>query len=120
MNILMLTYQGGSTKSMIYLSTGLASRGHNVFFGCRKESTIYQSLLDGSVSVFPISFSRFGGCCPAQIADLCREQHIQIINAPSGHWKELPLPGAGLFVSEQEQAVHSRHARLTAGNGNPG
>ena len=86
MNILMLTYQGdqaGSTKSMIYLSQGLASRGHKVFFGCREDSIIYRSLLESSVKVVPMSFSRFGGAATARIADLCRDQEIQIINAQS-------------------------------------
>jgi len=86
MNILMLTYQGdqgGSTKSMIYLSKGLVSRGHRVFFGCREQSFLYRSLLSSNVTVVPMNFSRFGGAVSARIADLCREQNIQIVNAQS-------------------------------------
>ena len=49
MNILFLTYQGdiaGSTNSISYLAKGLASIGHNVYVGCRRESLLYSMLSD--------------------------------------------------------------------------
>ncbi|RLB12109.1 MAG: hypothetical protein DRG82_17435, partial [Deltaproteobacteria bacterium] len=68
---------------MIFLSEGLARRGHRIFFGCREESKIYKALKGGPVKVVPMRFARFGGEAVEKIAHLCREEQIQIVNAHS-------------------------------------
>ncbi|MBW2093066.1 MAG: glycosyltransferase family 4 protein, partial [Deltaproteobacteria bacterium] len=99
--------QGGSTKSMIYLSKGLASRGHKVFFGCREQSLIYRSLLNSNVTVVHMSFSRFGGTAPGQMVILCREQNIQIINAQSSQDRYAVLR-ARFFHGVKSKVVFTR------------
>lgn len=86
MKILILTYQGdlgGATRSMSYLARGLAGRGHEVYFGCRREARIWDDLCAAKVHLVPMEFGRFGGPAARQIDSLCRENGIQIINAQS-------------------------------------
>jgi glycosyltransferase involved in cell wall biosynthesis len=86
LKILFVTYQGdlgGSTQSMIYLARGMAARGHEVWFGCRRESRIFGELEHGPVHVTPMEFSRFGGPAAKQITELCRKEGIDIVNAQS-------------------------------------
>jgi L-malate glycosyltransferase len=86
LKILFLTYQGdlgGATQSMIYLSEGLAARGHEVWFGCRPESMVYGALKGGEVRLASMEFTRFGGPASGEITRLCSERGIQIVNAQS-------------------------------------
>lgn len=68
---------------MIYLSEGLARRGHRVFFACSERSRVYGVLRESPVKVVPMCFSRFGWTAARDIARLCREEEIQIVNPQS-------------------------------------
>ena len=87
MNILFITYQGGtagSTNSIAFLADGLARKGHNVFVGCRKESLLFKLLEDSPASAVPMVFKgRLDFNNIRHIRDLVREERIDIINAQS-------------------------------------
>jgi len=87
MNILFLTYQGdiaGSTNSIAYLTKGLASRGHNIYMGCRKESLLYSMLENSPVHRIPMTFkSKFDSRNIRQIKEAVENYQIDIINAQS-------------------------------------
>lgn len=88
-NILFLTYQGdmaGSTNSIIYLTTGLAAKEHNIYMGCRRESEIYQRLQGSQVNLLPMTFKgKFDTENMRQIRDAVEEHHIQLINCQSSY-----------------------------------
>ncbi|MBL3658594.1 glycosyltransferase family 4 protein [Fulvivirga sediminis] len=88
MNILFLTYQGdiaGSTNSIIYLTQGLARKGHNIYVGCRKDSLIYNTLNQSKVHVIAMTFaSKWDAENMRQIKDAVSKYSISIINAQSG------------------------------------
>jgi len=110
MNILMLTYQGdlgGSTQSMIYLSEGLAARGHRVFFGCGERSRIYSILRQSAVKVVPICFSRFGWAAARDIGRLCRQEAIQIVN-PQSSQDRYSVMLARFFFGMRAKVVFTR------------
>ena len=87
MNLLFITYQGdiaGSTNSIIYLTCGLAERGHNVYVGCREESLLYRLLRDTNVHLVPMTFkSKFDLANMKKIRDTVARYNIQVINAQS-------------------------------------
>ncbi len=87
MNILFLTYQGdiaGSTNSIIYLTRGLADRGHGIYVGCREESLLYKTLRNTHVHLIPMTFrSKFDQSNIKQIREVVYRYNIQIINAQS-------------------------------------
>jgi glycosyltransferase involved in cell wall biosynthesis len=87
MNILLLTYQGdlaGSTLSITYLAKGLALRGHHVYVGCRKDSLLFTYFQNSEVQVIPMTFrSKTDWKNVKHIREVCRQFHIDIINAQS-------------------------------------
>lgn len=89
MRILFLTYQGdvaGSTYSISYLATGLASRGHAIYMGIRKESLLWKLMEGTSVTNIPMSFKgKFDFTNWKQIRDAVKKYDIQLINAQSSH-----------------------------------
>lgn len=89
MNILLLTYQGdvaGSTSSIAYLATGLASKGHRVYVGARQESLLFRLLAASGVKLLPMTFH---GKCDSvntrQIRDAVTTYQIDVINAQSSY-----------------------------------
>ena len=95
MNILILTYQGdmaGSTNSIAYLSKGLASLGHRVVVGCRKESLLFNMLQDSGVILYPMIFpSKTSKASMLQIKEAVERYQIQLINAQSGKDRYLSI-----------------------------
>ncbi len=87
MNLLFLTYQGdvaGATNSIAYLTKGLASRGHRVYMGCRKESLLYSILSDTEVHLIPMRFrGKVDFKLMRHIRDVVKEYDIELINAQS-------------------------------------
>jgi len=87
MNLLFLTYQGdiaGATNSIAYLTKGLASRGHRVYVGCRKESLLYSLLTNTDVHLIPMRFrGKVDFKLMRHIRDVVKEYDIEIINAQS-------------------------------------
>jgi len=87
MNLLFLTYQGdvaGATNSIAYLTKGLASRGHRVYMGCRKESLLYSILSDTEVHLIPMKFkAKVDFQLMQHIRDVVKKYDIQLINAQS-------------------------------------
>lgn len=85
--LLLLTYQGdiaGSTNSISYLAKGLASRDHDVFVGCRRESLLWSLLEDTPVERIPMTFhNKIDIGNMQQIRDAVRQNDIRIINAQS-------------------------------------
>ncbi|CAN5604723.1 glycosyltransferase family 4 protein [soil metagenome] len=87
MRILIITYQGdvsGATNSLIYLSKGLAKKGHQIYVGCRKESLLFKNLQGSEVQVLPIEFRRkFDYKNIRQLRKIIIQYQIEIINAQS-------------------------------------
>jgi len=86
-NILFLTYQGdmaGSTNSIVYLATGLAAKGHNIYMGCRVESELYQRLQGSQVHLVAMTFKgKTDTDNMKQIRDTVILYNIQLINCQS-------------------------------------
>jgi glycosyltransferase involved in cell wall biosynthesis len=87
LRILHLTYQGnpaGSTKSLIYLTKGLAQRGHKVFLGVRPESLLYNVLRGSDVEVIPFTFKkRVDFKLAKEISNFVEEKRVDVVNAHS-------------------------------------
>ncbi|MEM9325059.1 MAG: glycosyltransferase family 4 protein [Bacteroidota bacterium] len=87
LNILFLSYNGGlagSTKSIAFLSDGLAKRGHRVFVGCREGTKLWALIEEGAAQGIHIPFrGKWDPRTWRQIADLVSEHQIQVINAQS-------------------------------------
>ena len=111
MNILFLTYQGdmaGSTNSIMYLTRGLAEKGHNIYVGCRKESLLFQTLQGSAVNVVPMSFkSRIDWKNIIQIRRCVQQYQIQIINAQSSYDRYTSVL-AKIFFNLETKVVHTR------------
>lgn len=89
MNILLITHEGGpagSTNSIIYLSRGLAERGHNVYVACSVKSLLYKTLENSKAQVVPIEIEkRFDRKAMKQLKQIVKQYDIQVINAQSGY-----------------------------------
>lgn len=89
MRILILTYQGdvaGSTYSIAYLAKGLATRGHSIYMGIRKESLLWSLMEDSSVQRIPMTYhGKFDFTNWRQIREAVIRYDIQLINAQSSH-----------------------------------
>lgn len=86
-NLLIITFQGdvsGATNSLIYLSKGLAEKGHNVYVGCRVESLLYQQLQNTNVNMIAMKYKRkFDWQFMQHLKTIIIEKDIHIINAQS-------------------------------------
>ncbi|MFW6135027.1 MAG: glycosyltransferase family 4 protein [Elusimicrobiota bacterium] len=85
--ILQMTYQGdlgGQTKSIYYLSSGLAQMGNEVYLGCRKESFIYKMIQGTGIKPLILDFKKKWDMPLAKkVNNFVKEKGIQIINAHS-------------------------------------
>lgn len=89
MNLLFLTHQGdlsGATNSISYLTKGLATKGHNVYMGCRRESLLWKLLEGSKVNLIPMTFKgKMDRNNIRHIRDVVEQYQIEIINAQSTH-----------------------------------
>jgi glycosyltransferase involved in cell wall biosynthesis len=89
LRLLFLTYQGGlagSTNSIVYLASGLADLGHEVFVGCREDMLIWQLLEGSKANRIAMTFNgKFDFNNWKQIRDAVKLHDIQIINAQSSY-----------------------------------
>ena len=111
MNILFITYQGGtagSTSSIAYLANGLAQAGHNIYVGCSKESLLF-TLLTGSKAI-PVAME-FKGKVDFKnmrhIRDLVQQHQIDIINAQSS-WDRYSSVFARWLYKLPVKVIHTR------------
>ncbi|HDH99790.1 MAG: hypothetical protein DRP94_00975 [Candidatus Latescibacterota bacterium] len=74
----------GSVNSVVYLSIGLARRGHKVYLGAREESEIYRLLKDSEVEVFPLNLrGRLDVEGAKELARFLELNMIDVVNAQS-------------------------------------
>ncbi len=111
LRILFLTYQGdiaGSTNSIAYLTKGLAERGHKIYLGCRKESLLFQMLINSKVELLPMTFTgKLDIKNMRQIRDAVRKYDIQIINAQSSRDRYTSI-FAKWFYALNVKVIHTR------------
>lgn len=106
----------GSTNSIIYLSQGLAARGHLVYIGCRRESLLYRTLESSQVRLIPMTFkNKWDLKAIRKIVDIVKENNIQVINAQSSRDRYLSI-FARWFYRLQVLLIHTRRqVPLSAG-----
>ncbi|MFT7268708.1 MAG: glycosyltransferase involved in cell wall biosynthesis [Roseivirga sp.] len=119
LRLLFLTYQGGlagSTNSIVYLASGLANRGHEVFVGCREDMLIWQLLEGSKAQRIAMTFNgKFDFNNWKQIQDAVKLHDIQIINAQSSYDRYTSI-FAKLRYSLKVKIVHTRRQNpLSAG-----
>lgn len=102
MRILFTTHQGGlagSTHSIFYLAQGLVEKGHEVHLACPEGTLLWQMLeATGSVTCHHVVFSSyldFGAC--RQIAQIVKQQKIELINAQGGKDRNLTILAKWVF-----------------------
>jgi L-malate glycosyltransferase len=119
LRLLFLTYQGGlagSTNSIVYLASGLAELGHDVYVGCREDMLIWQLLEGSSAQRIAMTFNgKFDFNNWKQIRDAVKLHDIQIINAQSSYDRYTSI-FAKLRYGLNVQIVHTRRQNpLSAG-----
>ena len=111
MRILFLTYQGdvaGSTYSISYLAKGLASRGHSIFLGIRKESLLWQLMETTDVTRIPMTFrGKFDFSNWRQIRDAVKAYNIDLINAQSSYDRYTSI-FSKMWYGFQAKIIHTR------------
>lgn len=119
LRLLFLTYQGGlagSTNSIVYLASGLADLGHEVFVGCREDMLIWQLLEGSKAQRIGMTFNgKFDFNNWKQIRDAVEKHDIQIINAQSSYDRYTAI-FAKLVFGLKVKIVHTRRQNpLSAG-----
>lgn len=111
MRILIITYQGdisGATNSITYLAKGLASKGHDIFVGCREESLLYKNLLGSKVKVVPMVYKKkLDLSFIKHLKNIVKENNIEIINAQSS-WDRYSSVFVRWLYRMKVKVVHTR------------
>lgn len=115
MNILFTTHQGelaGSTLSIYYLAKGLADRGHHIHVGVRKESLLWNQLMDVrnvTLHNLPInSYLDLKVCF--SLRQIITANNIEIFNPQGGKDRNLAILTKWLFRLHV-QVVFTRRQR---------
>ncbi len=111
MNLLIITFQGdvsGATNSLIYLSKGLAEKGHNVYVGCRVESLLFEQLQNTKVHTIEMKYKRkIDLPFIIHLKKIVLDKNIHIINAQSS-WDRYSSIFVRWFFKLPVKVVHTR------------
>lgn len=115
MNILITTYQGGmagSTQSIFYLAKGLASKGHQVYLGCRKGTWLEElATQDPNIVIVTMQMKKkFSLESIKEHRDVIKKYKIDIVNAQSSKDRYLPIFSKWLFGGDYK-IVHTRRQK---------
>lgn len=120
LTILIVTYQGdmaGSTNSILYLSRGLAARGHKVLLGVRPESYLAQVSKDSAVEVVPMHFTGMMDLANArEIARVVKERNVDVVDAQSARDRYTTIWARWLFGAKAKLVHTRRQMPKSSGN----